>query len=35
MRHRPFAPWMLRIWLGILAMTLLLAACPGGSGGGY
>jgi uncharacterized membrane protein YozB (DUF420 family) len=35
MRHRSFAPWTLPIWLAIIAMTLLLAACPGGSSGGY
>ena len=34
MRHR-FAPLTLRIWLAVIAMMLLLAACPGGNGGGY
>ncbi len=35
MRHRLLAAATLPIWLGIFAMTLLLAACPGGNSGGY
>jgi hypothetical protein len=35
MRHRLFAPWTPWIWLAVLAMALVLAACPGGGNGGY
>jgi hypothetical protein len=35
MRLRVLERWTLRYSLAVLAMTLLLTACPGGGGGGY
>ena len=39
MRHRtttfPATIWPTRIWIAVLAMTVLLVSCPGGGGGGY
>jgi hypothetical protein len=29
------ATWPARIWLALLAMTVILVSCPGGGGGGY
>jgi hypothetical protein len=35
MSHRSFTPPAPWIWLALFAMSLLLAACPGGGSGGY
>lgn len=31
----PGSIWPSRIWIAMLAMTVLLVSCPGGNGGGY